>query len=564
MLAQGQPPKAKKKAPRARRCTTCHQAFSGEARFCPFDGDMLFEVSDWDPSADPLLGQVIDGRYEVVEVLGEGGMGRVYKVQHTTLGRNFALKVLRRDLADAEHSARFIREAKAAAAIGHPHIVAVSDFGEIELTGDKIVPYFVMEFLTGTSLAALLRVEKRLAPPRAAAIMLQCASGLAAAHAAGVIHRDLKPDNIFLIRDGDREFVKLLDIGVTKASGGEGLSGAGPVGGEGLPGAGPLSGDRLSSSELFGGGRISGSELFGPGRPSGPEFLAAGRPSGAGLLGAGRPSTAMVFGSPQYMSPEQAAGQKVDHRADIYALGCILYECLAGKVPFEADTYMGVLTKHMVANPEPIERAVPDPSQLGALGPITMRCLAKHPADRFMTMAEVVLAIERASKDSSGAASQAAPQVASPERTPLPSRPDVEPAVPPAASSRPQPRPATSLPLLLGLGVAGLVVVAVILWIATQSRPAEANREVVSSAGSAPSAAAAPAAPSSDAKARPAEAPTATATAATAADSAPPTTPPTAAKPTRSPVRSAPVRPAPAKTAKPKPKGGDVIDPWAR
>jgi eukaryotic-like serine/threonine-protein kinase len=341
-----------RKQPRAKRCPTCEQAFSGEARFCPFDGDALVDAPDWNPSADPLLGTVIEGRYEVTSVIGEGGMGTVYEVRHTSLGRRFALKVLRRDLADAEHTARFIQEAKAAAAIGHPNIVAVSDFGELTIpeAGGRAsrpgaaftmgetpkppaqpVPYFVMEYLTGISLASLLRAEKTLDPVRAADIVLQCAAGLSAAHAAGVIHRDLKPDNVFLTRSGEREFVKLLDFGVAKMAG-------------------------------------------------------AGRLTRAG----------MVFGTPHYMSPEQAAGQGVDHRADVYALGVILYESLAGKVPFEADTYMGVLTKHMFATPEPIDRMVPDASALGTLGPIVMRCLAKNPHDRYASMAELVSAIEGA------------------------------------------------------------------------------------------------------------------------------------------------------------------------
>src|SRR5262249_51916483 len=154
------------KPPKARRCPACNQAFSGEARFCPFDGDALAEDPDWNPSADPLLGTLIDNRYEVVSVIGEGGMGTVYEVRHTTLGRRFALKVLRRDLAAAEHPARFIQEAQAAAAIGHPNVVAVSDFGEIELDPppSEPVPYFVMEYLTGIPLSALLRAERTLTP----------------------------------------------------------------------------------------------------------------------------------------------------------------------------------------------------------------------------------------------------------------------------------------------------------------------------------------------------------------------------------------------------------------
>ncbi len=337
------PSSSARRAARARRCPTCQQAFSGEARFCPFDGDPLDEAPDWNPSADPLIGTLIDGRYEVVSVIGEGGMGTVYEAKHATLGRKMAIKVLRRDIADAEHTARFVQEAKAAAAVGHPNIIAVSDFGELtlpamprpEATPSEAprprVPYFVMEHLTGISLAELLRAEKTLSAERAARILFQCASGLSAAHAAGVVHRDLKPDNVFLVRSGDRELVKLLDFGVAKMAG-------------------------------------------------------AGRLTRAG----------MVFGTPHYMSPEQAAGESVDHRADVYALGVILYECFAGRVPFEADTYMGVLTKHMFATPEPIERVAPDPSGLGVLAPVVMRCLAKAPADRYASMAELGAALEAA------------------------------------------------------------------------------------------------------------------------------------------------------------------------
>jgi serine/threonine-protein kinase len=480
--------------PRARRCPACQQAFSGEARFCPFDGDLLVEAPDWNPSADPLIGQVVDGRYEVVSVIGEGGMGTVYEVRHTSLGRRFALKVLRRDIADAEHTARFIQEAKAAAAIGHPNIVAVSDFGELLLSSGvpdasgrvsvpQPVPYFVMEHLTGISLAALLRAEKTLEPARAAQIVLQCASGLAAAHAAGVIHRDLKPDNVFLSRTGDREFVKLLDFGVAKMAG-------------------------------------------------------AGRLTRAG----------MVFGTPHYMSPEQAAGQNVDHRADIYALGVILYECLTGRVPFEADTYMGVLTKHMFATPEPIERWMPASSRLGALGPIAMRCLQKDPHDRYASMAEVVAAIEQALAD-------AAPKTRSerPRKGLFSVRPraDGEDAV-----STPMLKPIVG-PVGIGLGLLGVALL-VLLAVHALRSPVEAAQASPSASASAP-------APP------PATAPPA------------PATPPTAAAsgPTPSPVQTTvPASPGPdtAVTAKPRPGGtrprtgdgprkgrnGDMVDPWQK
>jgi serine/threonine-protein kinase len=330
---QAAAPRSERTPQRARRCPTCKQTFSGDARFCPFDGGGLIDAPDWNPGADPLLGRIIEGRYEVLSLVGEGGMGTVYEVRHTTLGRVFAMKVLRRDIAkDPELVARFGQEAKAAAAIGHPNIVTVSDFGSIEIgSKEPARPYFVMELLEGTSLGALLRAEKTVPPSRIAPFFVQCATALEAAHRAGVIHRDLKPDNIFIVKKGEQEFVKLLDFGVAKIAGSRRLTRVG-----------------------------------------------------------------MVFGTPHYMSPEQAEGKRVDARTDIYALGVIMYESFSGRVPFEADTYMGVLTKHMFAVPEPLERVVPDASKLGAFGPIVMRCLAKRPEDRYASMAELSAALELA------------------------------------------------------------------------------------------------------------------------------------------------------------------------
>jgi hypothetical protein len=311
-----------------RSCPACQQRFTGTARFCPYDGDVLVDAAAPELT-DPLIGLRVDGRYVVRSVLGEGGMGTVYEVQHATLGRKFALKVLRRDVAgDAEAAKRFVQEAKAAAAIGHPNIVAVSDFGELELPKVGRVPYFVMERLEGGTLAQLLEQKGRLTPERTAQILRQAASALAATHAAGVVHRDLKPDNVFLT-GAARDFVKLVDFGVAKMAG-------------------------------------------------------AGRLTRAGT----------VFGTPHYMSPEQAQGEQVDGRSDVYALGVIAYECLAGKLPFEADTYMGVLTKHMFAQPEPLETVVDPGVQLGALAAITMRCLAKDPAARFSSMDDLGRALD--------------------------------------------------------------------------------------------------------------------------------------------------------------------------
>jgi serine/threonine-protein kinase len=469
-------------AQKARRCPSCQQTFSGEARFCPFDGDPLIEAPDYNPAADPLIGQIIDGRYQVVSVIGEGGMGTVYEVRHTTLGRRFALKVLRRDIADAEHIARFIQEAKAAAGIGHPNIVAVSDFGELSIGGASPVPFFVMEYLSGVSLAALLRSEKTLPPVRAAEIVRQCAAGLAAAHAAGVIHRDLKPDNVFLTRSSDREFVKLLDFGVAK------------------------------------------------------------------MVGAGRLTRAgMVFGTPHYMSPEQAAGQPVDHRADIYALGVILYEMLAGKVPFEADTYMGVLTKHMFATPEPLDRVVPDASRLGPLGAIAMRCLSKNAPDRYASMAELVAAIDEALE---------APRLARSDR---PRRRALDTADSLAPSGTPGLKPVVG-PVGIGIGIAVAAVLALVV-VLREVRGSAGQAQATATAAPTVTATAATSAPAPATATATAAAPD-TATAAASASAPPPTA--TAAATTPTPPRTA--RPAGPKSpgGKSRSSGGEVVDPWGR
>lgn len=309
-------------------CPECGYQFSGEVRFCPFDGVALDPGAIWDTSQDPLLGALIDQRYLVEEVLGEGGMGTVYRARHTTLGREFALKVLRRDLAgEADLSARFIQEAKAAASVSHPNIVQITDFGALD-TGQ---PYFVMELLTGQSLGNLLQVQGALPPARGVRIVRQIAEALGAAHGHQIVHRDLKPDNIHIDNGAvtGRELIKVLDFGLAKVAGASRLTRKG-----------------------------------------------------------------MVFGTPHYMSPEQASGEPVDHRSDIYALGVVMYEVFTGRLPFEADSYMGVLTKHLYVDPTPPSKLSTDGAQLGELEAVILRCLAKRPAQRFQSMAEVVEALD--------------------------------------------------------------------------------------------------------------------------------------------------------------------------
>ena len=301
-----------------RQCPDCGRRYSQDAVFCPFDGTPLVEGQRPDDKLDPLIGKTIDGRYAIEGVLGEGGMGTVYRTRHTTLGRALALKVLRSDLAqETELAGRFLQEAQATAAIKHPNIVSITDFGRLP---DQR-PYFVMELLSGRTLAALLKAGGALPARQATRIAMSIASGLEAAHAARVVHRDLKPENVFLIDDEGKE-LRIVDFGAALVMGGSRLTKQG-----------------------------------------------------------------IVFGTPHYMSPEQAGGKPVDHRADIYALGIILYEMLTGRVPFEGDTYMGVLTQHMFVAPPPPSQIVPDlGGKLGAIEAVVLRALEKEPDARYASM----------------------------------------------------------------------------------------------------------------------------------------------------------------------------------
>ena len=249
-------------------------------------------------------------------------MGRVYLAHHKVIGKRLAIKILHAELVkDKEAVGRFLLEARSASSIGNPHIVDISDFGELA-DGST---YFVMEFLDGNTLGDLLEQRRALPVDLIAEVGLQMCDGLAAAHAQQIVHRDLKPENVTLIKQGAQtNFVKILDFGIAKVS-------------------------TAQSSERL---TVAGA----------------------------------VFGTPHYMSPEQAAGAAVDHRTDIYSLGVILYEMASGELPFNADNFMGILTQHMYKAPVPIRALVSAPDCPPGLEAIILKCLSKKPDGRYPSM----------------------------------------------------------------------------------------------------------------------------------------------------------------------------------
>jgi serine/threonine-protein kinase len=334
------------------------------------------------------------GSYVVREILGQGGMGTVYLAEHTVIGKKVAIKVLKRDLAGHDTLvARFINEARANAVVGHPGIVDVFDFGTLP----SGVPYLVMEYLQGESLAQRIAKVGRLPIKLAATVAWETASAVGAAHAKGIVHRDLKPENLFLTRDPSApevEKVKVLDFGIAKL--------------------------HASPSQIS-------------------------------------TQTGAVMGTPVYMSPEQCRGARdeVDHRTDIYSLGVILYEMLAGKPPFQGEAFGDLLLRHMTEAPAPLGPLNPEVPAF--LEEVVMRALAKRREDRFSSMRELQKALSGATEGLAPDKTPAPFDVRRPARTLTPPIIARTPAITPDLGSRRRGwLVGGGLALLLGL--TGLVV----------------------------------------------------------------------------------------------------------
>src|SRR3954471_8778159 len=312
-----------------RVCLQCGTQYGVEQRHCPNDGSALqLKATD-----DPLLGRTIADRYFIKELLGVGGMGRVYIAEHVALGRKSAVKAINPSHANsAEAISRFNREAANASRINHPNVAQIYDFGE----SDGVL-YLAMEFIEGEALATTIERLGPVAAPRAANITMQVADALAAAHQLGIVHRDLKPENIMIGRKHDGgDWVKVVDFGIAKT-------------------IEPEKGQNVTT-------------------------------------------VGVSLGTPEYMSPEQFAGEKLDHRTDIYSLGLVLFNMLTGQLPYPKVTSKETLVKRLTTQPAPLAQVRPDTPWPPGLQTALDRALAPDATERYGRVSDFAADVVRASE----------------------------------------------------------------------------------------------------------------------------------------------------------------------
>jgi serine/threonine-protein kinase len=339
---------------------------------------------------DPLIGRVVNGRVKIISAIARGGMGKVYYGEQVQLGRPCAVKVFdpRAAGADAtEFSKRFLLEASISSKLTHPNAITIFDYGQTE---DGIC-YIAMEYLAGLTLGDELRKSGRLEPERAISIAMQIARALREAHSLGVVHRDMKPGNVFLVKGDDNEdFVKVLDFGLVKQT----------------------------------------------------------TPSDEGI----HTQVGQIMGSPKYMAPEQIQGKEVDGRTDIYSLGAVLYTMLTGKPPFDRTNEMAMMLAHVSEAVPPMGNVVPDLMLPPGLEAVVMRCLAKEPAYRFVSMDELLQALRFQGPTLFGAQTAMYDAIQFPGAAAMAPPPSIE-------LQEPEPARKNALLVWIGVGVGALAVV---------------------------------------------------------------------------------------------------------
>jgi serine/threonine protein kinase len=416
-------------------CPHCQAALAPDARFCPSCGKAAQATTPEPAASGPLraqnemIGREIAGRFRILSLLGEGGMGAVYRGEQMSLRRAVAIKVLRPEMsANQALLARFSREAEAVAKLDHPNSVKVYDFGQ-DADGSLFI---AMELIDGKSLREVLHASGPLPPARAFNIAIQVSASLVDAHANHIVHRDLKPDNVMIVDKGrQKDVVRVLDFGIAK-----------------------LRDDSRATQQAM---------------------------TQAGDM----------LGTPQYMAPEQIKGEAIDGRTDIYALGCMLYEMVTARLPFEATSIMAMLSKHLVEMPLPPSQRRPDLQLSPAIDHVVMAALQKDPNARPANMehyAEMLAGVlAQVPPDSKAMTAQHTPMAVPVAVTPVPASMIAATPIPPTARVaqpyvpyQPQPpQPAYATPsapppksnhlvLFIVIGAIGLVGAGIAVYSASQ------------------------------------------------------------------------------------------------